>query len=156
MNLLELFGMKKRTPSAVRETDTGPAEEELLPLETYGLYCRIIHRENGLTENRVFRFYETGAVLSVSLAQRKPDDGYFPKEQWFNRENSEDNSGGRWKRTGNQIRITVTLPRGNIIYSGTITEDGMVLNSRSEITGFRAENLFYKYYPFQEVPGWWD
>ena len=65
-------------------------EENYIPLETYGLYCCIKEKEDGILVNDVFRFYDNagkndnGAVLSAVISQRKPEDGYFPKEKWFN------------------------------------------------------------------------
>ena len=137
-------------------------EEELIPLEMYGLYCCIRKQEDGLMLNEVFRFFnnagkdDDGAVLSVVISQRKPGDGYFPKEKWFDRGNDENNDGGRWKRNGNRIRFVIELPRGNIIYKGSIQKDCLILNSYSEITGHKAEGLIYKLYSFEEVPGGWD
>jgi hypothetical protein len=140
-------------------------EEEWIPVELYGLYCCIRKGEDGLMTNTVFRFSDNagkddnGAVLSVVIGQRKPGDGYFPKEKWFGREGRDENetqSGGRWKRNGNRIRFVIELPRGNIIYKGVIQKDCMILDSYSEITGHKAEGRIYKLYPFEEVPGWWD
>ncbi len=140
-------------------------EEETIPVELYGLYCCIRKGEDGLVTNNVFRFSDNagkddnGAVLSVVVSQRKPEDGYFPKEKWFNWEwdyENETREGGRWKRDGNRIRFVIELPRGNIIYKGSIQKDRMILDSYSQITGHKAEGLIYKLYPFEEVPGWWD
>jgi hypothetical protein len=131
-------------------------------VELYGLYCCIRKGEDGLMTNTVFRFSDNagkednGAVFTVLIGQRKPEDGYFPKEKWFRPENHEGVDGGRWKRNGNRIRFVIELPRGNIIYKGVIQNDGMILDSYSEITGHKAEGRVYKLYPFEEVPGWWD
>ena len=132
------------------------SSDEILPLETYGLYCRIQQRANGLTENDVFRFFENGDVLNAHVAQRKAGDGYFPKEYWFNWDNHKTYSSGRWKRNGNGIDITIRVSGKNIRYSGTLKLDGMILDSCSELTGNREERVEYEYYPFAEVPGWWD
>ena len=145
-----------------RKQRDAAAEENYIPLETYGLYCCIKEKEDGILVNDVFRFYDNagkndnGAVLSAVISQRKPGDEYFPKEKWFNLENNENISGGRWKRNGNRIRFAIELPRGNIICKGVIQEGGIILDTYSEITGHKAEGVVYKLIPFEEVPGWWD
>ncbi len=144
-----------------KQRDAVP-EEEYIPLEIYGLYCRIREKEDGTLENDVFRFFDNagkndnGAVLSAVIWQRNPGDGYFPKEKWFSLKNSEENSSGRWKRDGNRIRFAIELPRGNIICKGVIQKDCLILDTFSEITGHKAEGVVYKLIPFEEVPGWWD
>ena len=160
------FVHRKPYPSLPpRNNAEAVAEEEYIPLELYGLYCFIRKGEDGLMINHVFRFSDNagkddnGAVLSAVIGQRKPEDGYFPKEKWFNWDwnyENEDRPGGRWKRSGNNIRFTIELKRGNILYCGTIREDSLVLNSQSEITGHREEGAVFQLYRFEEVPGWWD
>ena len=105
------FAKKKPYPSApVRSNADAVPEEEYIPVEIYGLYCCIRKGEDGLVTNNVFRFSDNagkddnGAVLSAVIGQRKPEDGYFPKEKWFNWDwnyENEDRPGGRWKRSGN-------------------------------------------------------
>ena len=161
MFLKDLFGIRKPKP-AVQNRSEEPSEEEI-PIETGGLYCRIYQDKDGLFRNSVFRFYDNagkyddGGVHTVHVAQRKPEDGYYPKKKWFNQYEQDDPpDGGRWKRTGNRIRFVIELPRGNIIYRGTIEKDGLTLDSHSEITGYKAENLHYEFIPFGKVPGWYD
>ena len=160
------FANKKPYPSApVRSNADAVPEEEFIPVEIYGLYCCIRKGEDGLVTNDVFRFSDNagkddnGAVESVVISQRKPGDGYFPKEKWFNWDGDYENEtreGGRWKRDGNRIRFVIEVSRGNIIYKGVIQKDGMILDSYSQITGHKEEGKIYKLFPFEEVPGWWD
>ena len=153
---------KPNLSAANRRQEEVITEEEYLPLEMDGLYCCIRNMEDGLMRNSVFRFFDNagkddnGAVLSVVIGQRKPEDSCFPKEKWFNWENNKTIDGGRWKRDGNNIRITIELKKGKIIYKGTIKENALVLNSWSEITGHKEEGLIFELFPFEEVPGWWD
>ena len=148
----DLFGRKK-TPKREVPAET---EAESFPVRTNGLYCSIRTIEGGLIGNNVFRFYENGAVLSAVVYQRKPGDGYFPNERWFNWENNENTDGGRWKRKGDHISFSIELPRGSIIYKGEIGEDLLVLDSYSQITGAKATGREFVFYPFPEVPGWLD
>jgi hypothetical protein len=166
VTVIVFFANKKPYPSApVRSNADAVPEEEYIPVEIYGLYCCIRKGEDGLVTNDVFRFSDNagkddnGAVESVVISQRKPGDGYFPKEKWFNWDGDYENETrlrGRWKRDGNRIRFVIELSRGNIIYKGVIQKDGMILDAYSQITGHKEEGKIYKLFPFEEVPGWWD
>ena len=138
----------------------GEVQSESLPaassLRYDGLYCFIYDYQNdGFTDNMVLRFYEEGDVLSVTVSQTATEAGYFPKSVWFYRENPEyPGSIGFYTLDGAEISFTVAGAMGTVDYWGTVTDDGLILSSHSNINGHEVKDRAYTFYPFSEIPNW--
>ena len=140
----------------------GEVQSESLPatdapsLRYDGLYCFIYdYRDDGFTDNMVLRFYEEGDVLSVTVSQTATDAGYFPKSEWFYRENpSYPGSIGFYTLDGVEISFTVAGAMGTVDYWGTVTDGGLVLSSHSNINGHETSDRQYVFYPFEDIANW--
>lgn len=117
-----------------------------------GMYCYIRDFDyNGLMNNYALRFYEDGTVIHTSVEQKAQGTGYFPKESWFNKENPYYKELlGHFEVSGGGITLTTGAPEGTVDYKGTVGEDKLVLDSRSNINGFELTGCEYVFYPFEE------
>ena len=132
------------------------AETEELPLRYDGLYCHIKPDEDGLMSNYVLWFSPEG-VINVTVSQRTPESGYFPKESWFGFDKpAYADYVQPWSREGNQLTLTTRGENGTVDYWGEILEDGLVMSGHSNINGRDFEDRVYVFYPFDEIAGWYS
>ena len=126
------------------------------PLRFDGLYCLVGDSDgDGLTDNKVIRFYEEGDVIYGSLEQRDASAPYFPNESWFYRENAGfPGSVGVYTLDGTQISFTVYGANGSVDFWGTVTDGKLILSSHSNINGHDAADREFVFYPFTEIANW--
>ena len=143
------------TPSPA-DTPALPEQEKHAALRFDGIYCCI--RENGtdgLLDNYAIRFFEDGTVIDATVSQSEKDGAYFPRASWFNQEDS------RFIPLPYTLTDTIRFTTeqrgyGTVDYEGKVLEDRLLLDLHSNINGNEEKDMEYVFYPFDQIPGWYD
>jgi hypothetical protein len=85
------------------------------------------------------RFYENGNVINVNSTGNPSEI-----KSWFNYED-EDISKGSYKIEGNKISFTIISKTASVEYRGVITENGLILDSRSS-NGYESKNQLFVFF----------
>ena len=116
-----------------------------------GLYCYITGSEDSVSSlNYVFRFYEDGTVISVTVGRSTLEQSLFPSSEWFNKDNS-GMARGTYTLEGNDISFTSISSVGAVDYEGTLENGCLILDSYSHINGNEDKNKKYVFYADDKI-----
>ncbi|MDE6743822.1 MAG: hypothetical protein K2J95_08105 [Lachnospiraceae bacterium] len=80
---------------------------------------------------------------------------YFPREKWFNRDN-ENLTAVSYEYIDDKISFTTVDQNGTVDHCGTVQQDQLILDIHSNINGYEESNREYVFYPFEDIPGWYN
>ncbi|MDE6713398.1 MAG: hypothetical protein K2K20_06645 [Lachnospiraceae bacterium] len=55
-----------------------------------------------------------------------------------------------------KISFTTVDQNGTVDHCGTVQQDQLILDIHSNINGYEESNREYVFYPFEDIPGWYN
>ena len=126
-----------------------------------GLYCEFQSDGFHLT-NYCLRFYDDGTVISATVGASREEElagegniPHYPREFWFDKKKADYlKDFGFFETSEDKISFTQVGECGSIDYSGVINDDGLTLDTHSNINGRDAKDRVYKFIPFEDIEEW--